>query len=401
MLEQLSGVTVIDLTSNVAGPYGTLILRDLGAEVIKVESPDGGDAVRRWPPFMADGTSTTFAALNRGKRSVAVDLKDPDGRAVLLDLAGTADVLFESMRPGAMDRLGLSWEDLRAANPRLVYTSISAFGGVGPLAERPGFDAIIQAYSGIMDLTGERDGPPVRVGTGLVDMGTGMWAALATIAALRQRDLRGEGVRVSATLLGTAVGFLFHHLASIELAGVVPRRLGTAQHNTSPYEAIRASDGFVMVGAANETLWSRFCDAIDDGRLRGSPLFATNADRVRNRDQLVAEAGDLARDLTTDELVARFEKAGVPASAVRGTAELFDDPQVAAMELLQPWGDHRLGVVPVSVDGGLSTLDGTLPSLGADSRNVLHGLGIPDERIDDLVRRGTIRSESGAAVEGA
>lgn len=399
MLDQLSGIRVVDLTSNVAGPFGTLILRDLGAEVIKVESPDGGDAVRRWPPFMADGRSTTFAALNRGKRSVAVDLKDPDGRQVVLDLARTADVLVESMRPGTMDRLGLSWDVLRATNPRLVYTSISAFGGVGPLADRPGFDAIIQAYSGILNLTGEPDGPPVRVGTGLIDMGTGMWAALATIATLRRREVSGEGARVSTTLLGTAVGFLFHHLASIELAGVVPHRLGTAQHNTAPYEAIPASDGFVMVGAANEALWRRFCDALeDDGRLRTSPLFATNADRVRNRDRLVAVAADLAHGLTTAELAARFEKAGVPASAVRDTAELLDDPQVRAMELLQPWGEHRLGVVPVSVGGEPATLDGSLPSLGAHGREILRGLGMPDDRIDELVQRGTVLAD--ARVEG-
>jgi crotonobetainyl-CoA:carnitine CoA-transferase CaiB-like acyl-CoA transferase len=390
MLEQLSGLRVVDLTSNVAGPFGTLILRDLGAEVIKVESP-AGDTVRAWPPFMPDGRSTTFAALNRGKRSVAIDLKDPDGRELVVDLARTADVLVESMRPGVLDRLGLSWDVLHAANPRLVYTSISAFGGVGPLADRPGFDAIIQAYSGILNLTGEPDGPPVRVGTGLIDMGTGMWAALATVAALRQREVTGEGARVSATLLGTAVGFLFHHLASIELAGVVPGRLGTAQHNTAPYEAIPASDGFVMVGAANETLWQRFCDALhDDGRLRDSPLFATNADRVRNRGRLVELAGELAADLTTDELAARFEKAGVPASAVRDTAELLTDPQVHAMELLAPWGEHRLGVLPVSVDGQMSTLDGSLAALGADGRDVLTGLGVPGERIDELARRGTV-----------
>jgi crotonobetainyl-CoA:carnitine CoA-transferase CaiB-like acyl-CoA transferase len=390
MLEQLSGIRVLDLTSNVAGPFGTLILRDLGADVVKVESP-AGDTVRGWPPFTADGRSTTFAALNRGKRSVALDLKDPDGRRLLLDLAAHADVLVESMRPGVLDRLGLSWDVLHAANPRLVYTSISAFGGVGPFADRPGYDAIIQAYSGIMSLTGEKDGPPVRVGTGVIDMGTGMWAALATIAALRQREVTGTGVRVSATLLGTAVGFLFHHLASIELAGVTPRRVGTAQHNTAPYEAIPAADGFVMVGAANDTLWRRFCDALgDDGRLRDSPLFTTNADRVRNRDRLVALAGELAGELTAEELAARFAKAGVPASAVRDTAELLDDPQVHAMELLAPWGEQRLGVVPVSMDGRTSTLDGSLAALGAHGREVLTDLGVPGERIDELARRGTV-----------
>ncbi|MGH3756999.1 CaiB/BaiF CoA transferase family protein [Actinophytocola sp.] len=400
MLEQLSGIRVLDLTSNVAGPFGTLVLRDLGADVLKVESP-AGDPVRSWPPFTPDGRSTTFAALNRGKRSVAVDLKDPDGRRVLLELAGDADVVVESMRPGVMDRLGLSWDVLHAANQRLVYTSISAFGGVGPLADRPGYDAIIQAYSGIMNLTGEPDGPPVRVGTGLIDMGTGMWAALATIAALRQREVSGAGARVSATLLGTAVGFLFHHLASIDLAGVVPRRLGTGQHNTAPYEAIPASDGFVMVGAANDTLWQRFCDALgDDGRLRDSPLFATNADRVRNRARLVAAAGELAGELTTAELAARFEKAGVPASAVRDTAELLGDPQVHAMELLQPWGEHRLGVVPVSVDGRMSTVDGSLAALGAHGREVLADLGMSGERIDELVRRGTVHIGSDVPVEG-
>ncbi len=235
----LVGLTVLDLTSNIAGPSATLILADLGARVIKVEPP-GGDASRSWYPH-TDNESAVFAAYNHGKQSVIVDAKSVSGRELLCRLVERADVFVESMRPGKADALGLGWSQLSAINPRLIYSSINAFGSDGPMAGVAGFDAIMQAYSGLMDLTGYADGAPARVGGSVIDVGTGMWAAVEILAALLQRQQTGRGSLASTAMLGTATSFVMHHLASVWMAGVTPHRQGTAQHNFAPYQAIKAA----------------------------------------------------------------------------------------------------------------------------------------------------------------
>jgi crotonobetainyl-CoA:carnitine CoA-transferase CaiB-like acyl-CoA transferase len=400
MLDILNGVTVVDLTSNVAGPFCTLILRDLGATVWKVEPPDAGDVVRRWPPFTADGVSTTFTALNRGKQSVCLDLKTDTGRAAFLALVGAADVLVDSVRPGSMEKLGLTAEVLAARNAGLVRARISAFGATGGRAGAPGFDAVIQAYTGLMDLTGYPGQPPARVGTGLVDFGTGMWAALGVLAALldAERDgarqgahrhgarqgahrhgarqgAEGNGARrgadVSATLFGTAVGFLMHHLASVELAGVVPARIGTAQHNTAPYEAIAAADGLVMVGVTGPALWQAFCTAIGDPDLAADPRYADNGKRVAARAELHERIETVTRTMTTAALADRLTGAGVPCSPIRDVAALAADPELAATGLWQESAHGRTAVIPLAVDGATADGAAPAPALGEHTDRVL------------------------------
>ncbi|HEX5118405.1 MAG TPA: CoA transferase [Pseudonocardiaceae bacterium] len=371
MLDILSGVTVVDLTSNVAGPFCTLILRDLGATVWKVEPPDTGDVVRRWPPFTDDGVSTTFAALNRGKQSVCVDLKTDAGRAAFLAMIGTADVLVDSVRPGSLEKLGLTAEALAARNPDLVRARISAFGASGTRAGAPGFDAVIQAYTGLMDLTGYPDQPPARVGTGLVDFGTGMWAALGVLAALLDRQRGRQGADVSTTLFGTAVGFLMHHLASVELAGVVPARIGTAQHNTAPYEAIAASDGLVMVGVTGPALWQAFCTAIDDPALAEDPRYADNGRRVAARGELHERIETVTRAMTTEELAGRLTRTGVPCSPIRDVAELAADPELAATGLWQESAHGKAAVIPLMIDGTTANGSAPAPMLGEHTEHVL------------------------------
>jgi CoA:oxalate CoA-transferase len=373
MLDILNGVTVVDLTSNVAGPFCTLILRDLGATVWKVEPPDTGDVVRRWPPFTPDGVSTTFTALNRGKQSVCVDLKTDAGRAAFLAMVGTADVLVDSVRPGSLEKLGLTAEALAARNPNLVRARISAFGASGGRAGAPGFDAVIQAYTGLMDLTGYPDQPPARVGTGLVDFGTGMWAALGVLAALLDQERGGnrQGADVSATLFGTAVGFLMHHLASVELAGVVPARIGTAQHNTAPYEAIAAGDGLVMVGVTGPALWQAFCTAIDDPALAEDPRYADNGKRVAARSELHERIETVTRAMTTEELADRLTRAGVPCSPIRDVAELAADPELAATGLWQESAHGRAAVIPLVIDGTTANGTAPAPTLGEHTEQVL------------------------------
>jgi crotonobetainyl-CoA:carnitine CoA-transferase CaiB-like acyl-CoA transferase len=383
----LSGVTVVDLTINLAGPYASLVLRDLGARVIKVEPPTGDDS-RGWPPAV-DGVGTVFASFNRGKESVAIDAKRPEGRELLHALVGRADVFIESLRPGKAAALGLSWEDLEAVNPRLLYCSVNAFGDAGPMAGAPGFDAIVQAYSGIVDLTGHPDGDPSRVGAAVIDVGTGMWAAIAILAALANPDPDQRGGRVQATMLGTSVAFLMHHLAGVRLAGSIPTRLGTAQHNFAPYQALHTRDRMVMVGVNSDRMFRRFCTAVeDDGRLADDPRFAGNDGRVEHREALVARIEELTTRLGADELVERLGAAGVPASVVRSVTDLAYDPQLSALGL---WGvtdeGHPLPRVPV--DGAGQAL-GAVPALGEHTAAVLAELGLADAAVGGLVDAGVV-----------
>jgi crotonobetainyl-CoA:carnitine CoA-transferase CaiB-like acyl-CoA transferase len=388
----LDGVTVVELASNIAGPFVGLILRDLGARVIKIESPERGDDTRRWPPFR-DADSAVFAAMNRGKESVAIDLGHPEGLAAVQLIMATADVFVQSLRPGTAERLGLGHEALRAVNPRLIYCSISGFGRVGPRADEAGFDAIIQAYSGLMQLTGHSDGPPARVGTGIIDFGTGLWATTGILAALHRRSIEGEGSLVEATLLGTSVGLMMHHLASVTMAGVVPRRAGTAQHNSAPYEALRAADGFVMVGVTNQSLWGRLCRAFDCRHLEADPRFATNGDRVANRHVLVGLLSEAIGQRSADETVAVLRAAGIPASPIRGIDALPDDPQVAALSLLQKTGsDAVLPVVPVAVNHSMADITAVeIPTLGGATTAVLREVGYDEATIAGLREKGVAR----------
>jgi CoA:oxalate CoA-transferase len=387
----LSNVTVVDLTANLAGPFSTLIMHDMGARVIKIESPRTPDPVRQWPPF--SGTeSSTFAALNRGKESIALDLKHTSGQEIFEKLVLSADVLVQSMLPGAVERLGLSFERLSEMNPRLVYCDISAFGNTGELAGQPGYDAVLQAYSGIMNLTGEKDGPPVRVGTGIIDFGTGMWAAIGVLGALLQRQATGRGSHVETTMLATAVGFQPHHIASVTMANVVPKRLGSAQHNSAPYETIRTSDGLVLVGAANDAIWRRLCVAIGNPELLELPQYSSNAERVKNRDALVKDIERSIGDTTAKALLASLSVASVPASIVRSVADLVADQQVAALGLLgvTPSG----ATLPVTPYRDTSTSPiGDAPALGAHSQLILESLGIGDHAIRSLAEDGAVAGQ--------
>jgi crotonobetainyl-CoA:carnitine CoA-transferase CaiB-like acyl-CoA transferase len=382
MMGPLEGVRVVELGANVAGPFTGLVLRDLGADVVKIENPDAGDVVRGWPPHAGE-VSTTFAALNRGKRSVALDLRAEAGRAAMERVLATADVFVESLRPGKADALGFGYKRLSAVNPRLVHCGISGFGSVGPKGGEPGFDAIVQAYSGLMDITGHADGPPARVGTGIVDFGTGVWAAVGVLSALYRREQTGRGGQVEVALLGGAVGFLMHHIASVTMAGVVPQRIGTAQHNSAPYEAIMAADGQVMVGVTSQPLWARICNALGVPELEQDPRFATNADRVRNRERLVPLLSAGVSDLSAADAVERLRAAGVPAAAIRGVDALPGDPQVAALDLVQATADgRRLAVTPARLEGQMPQLGNvTVPELGAHTEAVLREAGLTDAEI--------------------
>ena len=380
----LDSVRVVDVTSSLAGPYCTEILAALGAGVVKVEHPGRGDEARAWGlPFWEDA-SVMFYAANLSKRSLALDLKR--GREVLLHLVERADVFLQSLRPGTAERLGYGADELRALNPRLVYCDIGAFGRAGPLRERPGYDPLLQAFSGIMSVTGERDRPGVRVGKSVVDQGTGMWAALGILAAL----LAGGGRTVDVSLFETAVGLLPYQVTAYLGTGVVPGRHGTAFPLIAPYQVFHARDGDVMIAAANDGLFARLCEALGVTELATDPQFATNPDRLARRDELAALLQARIDGVSRGELLARLADAGVPAAPVNEVGQVAEHEQTAALGLIQDTPQPTVAL-PLSFDGVRALHRSPPPRLGEHTAEVLLEAGYDEEAIAALGREGIVR----------
>ena len=340
----LDGLRVIDLTRVVAGPFCTMMLGDMGAEVLKIEEPEHGDDSRGWAPFIA-GTGSFYLALNRSKKSVALDLKAPEGAAALRRLIETADVLIESFRPGSLAELGFDYDAMSALNPRLIYCSISGYGQTGPAAELPGYDAVIQGEAGIMDMTGFPDGAPTRVGVAITDYLAGLYAIQGILLALTDRQKSGLGQRVDIALFEAMLSVMRLPLSVLLATGATPSRVGNDHLNIAPYEPLRAQEGLIIVAVANPGLWGRFCDAIERPALRDDPRFRTNTDRVVNRDALKHEIETVFRGLTVQELTRRFEAKNVPCGRVRSISEALEHPQVAAREVLMVQQHPQVGNV--------------------------------------------------------
>jgi crotonobetainyl-CoA:carnitine CoA-transferase CaiB-like acyl-CoA transferase len=380
----LEGVRVVDLTSSLAGPYCTEILAALGASVVKIEHPQRGDEARVWgPPFWEDG-SVMFYAANLGKRSLALDVKR--GGDVVLRLVDGADVFLQSLRPGTAERLGLGAEQLRARNPRLVYCDIGAFGRRGPLRDRPGYDPLLQAFSGILSVTGEPGGPGVRVGTSLVDQGTGMWAAIGILAALHA----GGGRTVDVSLFETALALLPYQVTAYLDTGAVPGRHGTAFPLIAPYEVFHARDGDVMIAAANDGLFARLCDALGLAELADDPHYTTNPDRVQRRKELAAAIQARVADRLRDELVATLTHAGVPAASVQDVGEAARHEQTAALGLIQDAPQPTVAL-PLSFDDERVRHRAPPPRLGEHTAEILREVGYTDEDVAELEREGIVR----------
>src|SRR5574337_686177 len=330
----LDGIRVLDLSRIIAGPYCSQILGDMGAEVIKVEQPGVGDDSRTWGQPFLNGESAYFFCINRNKKSITVDMKDPRGKAIIRELAKRSDVLLENFKPGTLAKLGLDWEDLHRDNHRLIFCSISGFGRTGPSAERGGYDVIVQAVGGLMGITGNPDGPPVKVGVAMTDICTALYAHGAILGALYARDRTGEGQRIDVSLLETQVAALINIASSYLNAGEIPGKWGTAHVNIVPYQAFRTQDGYMIIGAANDRLWVKLCEAIGLAEMARDPQYATNAQRVAHREEIVRLLEGRLIAKTRKEWEAVLAPLGIPCGPINRMDEVFADPQVRHLQMV-------------------------------------------------------------------
>jgi len=372
----LAGLTVIDLSRVLAGPLATQTLGDLGADVIKVERPGEGDDTRHWGPPFAGEDAAYFLSLNRNKRSVAIDLKTADGVEAVRRLAGDADVVIENFRPGLMRELGLGLDDLRAANPRLVTCSLTAFGDDVPeTASRPGYDIIVQALCGLMSVTGEPGGEPVKAGVALLDVVTGLQAAIGILAALAERSRTGLGRHVSVSLFDASVAAMVNQAANTLIGGLAPAALGTAHPNIVPYQAFHASDRSFIIAGGNDRLFRRLCEVVGSAEWADDERFASNQARVANRDTLIPLLSARLATRPAAEWLEELEAASVPCSPIRSMPEVFASPEGAALveEIADPdrGGALRLVANPLRFDGERLPIRLAPPTLGADNEAVM------------------------------
>lgn len=394
-LAPLSGVRVLDLSRVLAGPLCTQMLGDLGAEVIKVE-PCEGDESRGWAPKCGD-TGTAFLAVNRNKKSMAVDLRHPEGLAIVRKLAAICDVVVESNSTGASDRLGVGYEALRAIKPALIYCSISGFGRDGPLKDAKGYDLMLQAFSGILDLTGDPDGPPARSPFSPIDQATGHHAAIGILGALLRRGRTGVGGLVEVSLFESATQFLSYLLQAYWATGEVPAKVGCEHPSLVPYQPFQAADRVILIGIANDSLWRKFCLAFDLEPFADDPRFKTNGERVKRREETVALVQDAIAGWNSDDLLRRLIEIGVPCAPINSIADLAAHEHTAARGIVATYNHPVIGamkavVQPVKFDGQPREAGMAPPGLGEHNREILRLLGLDDEQIAAVLRSGALGS---------
>ncbi len=395
MSRALEGVRVLDFSRVLAGPYCAMILADLGAEVVKVERPGPGDDLRGWgPPFTPDGESTYFLSVNRNKRSVTLDLKSEAGRRVAERLAAKSDVVLENFQPGVMESFGLGYEELKEINPRLVYCSITGYGRAGPLKDRPGYDIVIQSMGGLMSVTGEPQGLPMRVGVAIVDLVTGLYSAIGILGALQSRALHGHGQRVDLSLLESCLSVMPNLTAGYLMAGAKPARLGNGHPNAVPYKTFATKDGHLTLAIGNDGQWRQLCGAAGHPELANDPRYAKNQARVAGREEVDELVSGWLAQKTSAEWMKLLASAAVPCGPVYTIDRILAHPQVAALDLLKTMahptgGSLRVVGAPFHFSDDDTEPYLPPPLLGGHTRAVLKEvLGKSEADLDDLANRG-------------
>ena len=392
----LKGVRVIDLTRIIAGPYCSMILGDLGAEIIKIEQPKIGDESRAWGPPWVKEMSAYFISINRNKKSLTLNLKHPQGIEIFKGLAKQADVVLENFRPGTMEEMGLGCDVLQGINPKLVYCDITGYGPDGPYRDKPGVDVIVSAIGGLMSITGHPEGEPVKVGVPLTDVLTGLYAFGAIASALLLREKTGKGQRISINLLAMQLATLINIGSNYLTDGIIPRRWGSAHPNIVPYEAHRAKDDYLIFGVVNERMWKSFCRLLGMEELQDDPRFSDNPRRIKNREALNEIIDRKMAEKTVEEWIPLFDQAGIPSGPINTFDRVFSDPQVSHLGLVEEvehphYGKVKMVGPPATFSESAVGIQSPPPTLGEHSREILTSLlGYSDQKVEDLRNQGVI-----------
>jgi crotonobetainyl-CoA:carnitine CoA-transferase CaiB-like acyl-CoA transferase len=392
----LQGIRVLDLTRIIAGPYCAMVLGDLGAEIIKIEQPKIGDESRAWGPPWLKEMSAYFVSINRNKKSLTLNLKHPRGIEIFKILVKTADVVLENFRPGTMNEMGLGYETLQKLNPRLVYCDMTGYGTDGPYVDKPGVDVIVSAIGGLMSITGQPEGEPVKVGVPLTDVLTGLYSFGAVASALFLREQTGRGQRISINLLSMQLATLINIGSNYLLGGMVPRRWGSAHPNIVPYEAHRAKDDYLIFGVVNERMWKSFCRLLGMEELQDDPRFSDNSRRIKNREALNEIIDRKMAEKTVEEWIPLFDQAGIPSGPINTFDRVFSDPQVSHLGLVEEvehphYGKVKMVGPPATFSESAVVIQSPPPMLGEHNREILTSLlGYSDQKVEDLRNQGVI-----------
>ena len=395
MAGPLDGIKVLDLTSVLAGPYATMTLSDLGAEVLKIEQPGVGDESRNFGPFK-NGFSLYFMSVNRGKRSITLDLKSERGKTIFKQLVEQSDILVENFRPGTMKNFGLDYETLAAEHPSLIYAACSGFGQTGPLAEQGAYDMIIQGMGGIISITGEPDGSPVRVGTSISDITAALFTTIGILSALHHRNNTGKGQLVDVAMLDSLVAVLENAIVRYFATDEIPKPLGSRHPAITPFEAFESADGHIIIAIGNDVLWAKFCEHVNHKSLISDPRFCSNADRTANHSELFPILSEIMRQRTTDEWIDALENIGVPCGPINTIDKVVNHPQVKAREMItqvvhQVTGAVGVPGVPIKLSDTLGHVDTPAPSLGEHTDEILTDmLKMSSDEVEQLKQEGII-----------
>ena len=395
MAGPLAGIKVLDLTRVLAGPYATMILSDLGAEVIKIEQPGIGDESRNFGPFK-NGFSLYFMSVNRGKRSITLNLKTERGKAIFKQLVKQSDILVENFRPGTMENFGLDYRTLADEHPSLIYAACSGFGQTGTLAQQGAYDMIIQGMGGIISITGEPDGPPVRVGTSISDITAALFTTIGILSALHHRNNTGKGQLVDVAMLDSLVAVLENAIVRYFATDEIPQPLGSRHPAITPFEAFESADGHIIIAIGNDTLWAKFCEHVDQKNLISDPRFSSNAERTTNHSELYPILSEIMRQRTTDEWIDALEKIGVPCGPINTIDKVVNHPQIQAREMItqvmhQVTGAVEVPGVPIKLSDTPGHVDTPAPSLGEHTTEILTDvLKMSSDEVEQLRQEGII-----------